>query len=207
MENYNSILSEVSERILSLLTGLNSYRSPYAKTIGEPSDFIDGLTQKASIQSALASGALSLPTGAFGAITLAPETFLVLRIQGKLIKDIAALYGKESQVTEELMAYCLFNDRTSIFRNILREVGSRILIRPATWELMRQGILRVAKSLRNSSSSGGKKRGIWISLLGSALSGGLSYSETKKVAHRAQSVFSKEIVSVPSDEPWVEETA
>lgn len=138
---------------------------------------------------------------------MAPEIFLVLRIQGKLVKDIAALYGKESQVSSELMAYCLFKDKTSFFRNFLKEVGARILVRPATWELLSQGIFRVATAMRNSKSTQVRRRNFWLPLLGSAVSGGLSYSETQKIADRAQRVFSKEIISVPSDEPWAEETA
>lgn len=140
-------------------------------------------------------------------MTVAPEIFLVLRIQGKLVKDIAALYGKESQVTSELMAYCLFKDKTSFFRNLLKEVGARILVRPATWKLLSQGILGVAKALSSSKMPKVKKKNFWLPILGSAVSGGLSYSETRKIASRAQSVFSKEIISVPSDEPWAEEIA
>lgn len=140
-------------------------------------------------------------------MTVAPEIFLVLRIQGKLVKDIAALYGKESQVSSELMAYCLFKDKTSFFRNFLKEVGARILVRPATWELLTQGIFRAAAAMRSSKSLQARKRSFWLPLIGSAVSGGLSYSETQKIADRAQRVFSKEIISVPSDEPWTEETA
>ncbi|PJZ67025.1 hypothetical protein EHQ27_13380 [Leptospira wolffii] len=207
MENYNSILSAVSDQVLDLLSGLHSYRSPYAKTIGEPSDFIHELTQKASLQTAGASALLSLPSGRLGAATLAPELVLILRIQGKLVKDIAALYGKEQQVTPELMAYCLFQERSSFFRNFLKEAGARILVRPVTWNLLRQLAFQIARSFHKGKKVEAPKRKLWIPILGSLLSGGLSYTDTKKIAYRTKDLFSKDIISVRSDEPWAEESA
>ncbi|EPG65498.1 hypothetical protein ACE5IS_06290 [Leptospira wolffii] len=207
MENYNSILSAVSDQVLDLLSGLHSYRSPYAKTIGEPSDFIHELTQKASLQTAGASALLSLPSGRLGAATLAPELVLILRIQGKLVKDIAALYGKEQQVTPELMAYCLFQERSSFFRNFLKEAGARILVRPVTWNLLRQLAFQIAQSFHKGKKVEAPKRKLWIPILGSLLSGGLSYTDTKKIAYRTKDLFSKDIISVRSDEPWAEESA
>ncbi|TGL60943.1 hypothetical protein [Leptospira sarikeiensis] len=207
MENYNSILSAVSDQILNLLSGLHSYRSPYAKTIGSPDYFIQELTQKASLQTGAASAVLSFPQGRLGVVTLAPEIILVLRIQGKLVKDIAALYGKEHQVTSELMAYCLFKDKTSFFRNVLKDMGARVLIRPIAWNLLQEATFQIAKSLLKGRNLPKPKRRFWLPILGSLLSGGYSLFETRNIAARAQKLFSKDIINVQSDEPWAEETA
>ncbi|TGK03020.1 hypothetical protein EHQ53_06045 [Leptospira langatensis] len=207
MENYNSILSAVSDQILNLLSGLNSYRSPYAKTIGSPSHFVEELTQKASLQTGAASAVLALPPGKLGALTLAPEAVLVLRIQGKLIKDIAALYGKEHQVNPELLAYCLFQDKTSFFGNFLKDLGARVLIRPVTWTILEEATFQIAKGFFRGRKLQRPKKRFWLPLFGSLLSGGYSFFETRQIATRAQKLFSKDIISVPSDEPWAEETA
>ncbi|PJZ77936.1 hypothetical protein [Leptospira neocaledonica] len=207
MENYNSILSAVSDQILNLLSGLHSYRSPYAKTIGSPNELIQELTQKSSLQTGAASAALALPQGRLGLVTLAPEIILVLRLQGKLVKDIAALYGKEHQVTSELMAYCLFKDKTSFFRNVLKDAGARVLIRPMAWNLLQEATYQIAKGLIKGKKFSRPKNGFWLPIFGSLLSGGYSFLETRNVASRAQKLFSKDIISVQSDEPWAEETA
>lgn len=207
MENYNSILAAVSEQVLDLLSGLHSYRSPYARTVGEPSDLIRELTRKASLQAAGASALLALPSGAIGVATLAPEILLTLRIQGKLVKDIAALYGKEHQVTPELMAYCLFNDRNSFFRNFLKEVGAKVVVRPVTWKVLQGIAFQIAKVLYKGKKVQSPKKRFWLPILGSLLSGGLTFNDTNKISNRAKDLFSKDIISVKSDEPWAEETA
>lgn len=94
MENHISVAEVFSERFLSLLTDLRNYRSPFGKTVGDPSDLIQECIQKASIRTGVISFGLSIPKRNFGYLTLLPEMILFYRIQGHLVKDIAALYGK-----------------------------------------------------------------------------------------------------------------
>ncbi|PJZ70994.1 hypothetical protein CH373_00190 [Leptospira perolatii] len=207
MENYNSILLDVSDKILSVLSGLSSYRSPYARTIGDPTEILNTLATKAAIQAAASSSVLSFPGGVWGTVALAPEVFLTMRIQGKLVKDIAALYGKEARVTEEMMAYCLFGDRTSFFKNLLRETGTRVLVRPSTWELLGTCIRKIAESMTGSGRSGRNSRKRFFPFLGALVSGGLTFTETRRIAERAKALFSKEILEITEGEVWSQELA
>lgn len=61
MENHISVAEVFSERFLSLLTDLRNYRSPFGKTVGDPSDLIQECIQKASIRTGVISFGLSIP--------------------------------------------------------------------------------------------------------------------------------------------------
>ncbi|MCE9501260.1 MAG: hypothetical protein K8R21_12305 [Leptospira sp.] len=106
-----------SKNYVTMIVGLDDYHSPYAKTVGDPSEIIESLIQSAALKSAAVSATLSLPPGPFGWISVIPELFLIYRIQGHLIKDVATLYGKEVKLTKELLLYCMFKHGGShIFR-------------------------------------------------------------------------------------------
>src|SRR5579871_6105844 len=62
----------------------------------------------AAMKAAAFSGALSMPPGPLGLLTLIPDLLGIWRIQAQLVADIAAVYGKTVYVTQESLLYCLF---------------------------------------------------------------------------------------------------
>ncbi|AVQ11323.1 Uncharacterized protein XB16_0988 [Leptospira santarosai] len=192
MENHISVAEIFSERFLSLLTDLSGYRSPFGKTVGDPSDLIQECIQKASIRSGTISFGLSIPKGNFGYLTLLPEMILFYRIQGHLIKDIAALYGKESLVSPEIMSYCIFPDKNhALIRSIVRDVGSRVLVRPASLEIFRSiGFHLGWRFHKNGNSHSGYA---WLPYIGAILNGGISFLDTKTAGRKASELFQKEL--------------
>jgi hypothetical protein len=182
-----------TERAFDLITGIEAYNSPYAETIGDPAEIAEELTQAAAIKTAAISAGLSLPTGVFSIFTILPELFMVYRIQGHLIKDIASLYGKEALVTKELLIYCMFKQTSlHLVERLLEDVGTKIIIRPTT--------IRFVESLLQKLGMNLSKKLIrtqllkWLPLLGAALTGGLTYIDTKYVAATASGLFAKEIL-------------
>ncbi|MGE8721081.1 hypothetical protein ACO2KH_08520 [Leptospira terpstrae] len=182
------------EGLVELFAGLEDYRSPYAPTIQPPDNLIQELVQNASFKSGLVSATCSLPPGPLGILSILPELLFVYRIQGHLILDIAALYGKEVQVTKELLLYCLFkHGGAQVFRKIIEESSLKILIRPTTVRvfqtmLEKLGIL-ISKSIIR------KQFARWIPIGGAVLTGTFAYYDTKRVGKTAMDLFSKEIHS------------
>ncbi|XDD54053.1 hypothetical protein AB3N62_16505 [Leptospira sp. WS4.C2] len=178
--------------LVELFAGLEDYRSPYAPTIQPPDNLIQELVQNASFKSGLVSATCSLPPGPLGILSILPELLFVYRIQGHLILDIAALYGKEVQVTRELLLYCLFkHGGAHVFRKIIEESSLKILIRPTTVRvfqtmLEKLGIL-ISKSIIR------KQFARWIPIGGAVVTGTFAYYDTKRVGQTAMDLFSKEI--------------
>ncbi|MCW7491362.1 hypothetical protein ND861_01705 [Leptospira sp. 2 VSF19] len=180
------------EGLIELFAGLEDYRSPYAPTIQPPENLIQELVQNASFKSGLISATCSLPPGPLGILSILPELLFVYRIQGHLILDIAALYGKEVQVTKELLLYCLFkHGGAHVFRKIIEESSLKILIRPTTVKVFQTMLeklgLMISKSLIR------KQFARWIPIGGAVVTGTFAYYDTKRVGKTAIELFSKEI--------------
>ncbi|MCW7479937.1 EcsC family protein [Leptospira kanakyensis] len=180
------------EGLIELFAGLEDYRSPYAPTIQPPDNLIQELVQNASFKSALVSATCSLPPGPLGILSILPELLLVYRIQGHLILDIAALYGKEVQVTKELLLYCLFkHGGAQVFRKIIEESSLKILIRPTTVRAFQTVLEKLG--LMISKSIIRKQFARWIPIGGAVVTGTFAYYDTKRVGKTAMELFSKEI--------------
>lgn len=180
------------EGLIELFAGLEDYRSPYAPTIQPPDNLIQELVQNASFKSGLVSATCSLPPGPLGILSILPELLFLYRIQGHLILDIAALYGKEVQVTKELLLYCLFkHGGAHVFRKIIEESSLKILIRPTTVKVFQTMLeklgLMISKSLIR------KQFARWIPIGGAVVTGTFAYYDTKRVGKTAMELFSKEI--------------
>ncbi|TGL15336.1 hypothetical protein [Leptospira meyeri] len=178
--------------LIELFAGLEDYRSPYAPTIQPPDDLIRELVQNASFKSGLISATCSLPPGPLGILSILPELLFVYRIQGHLILDIAALYGKEVQVTKELLLYCLFkHGGAHVFRKIIEESSLKILIRPTTVKVFQTLLEKLG--LLISKSIIRKQFARWIPIGGAVVTGTFAYYDTKRVGKTAMDLFSKEI--------------
>ncbi|TGL39131.1 hypothetical protein [Leptospira perdikensis] len=180
--------------LVELFAGLEDYRSPYAPTIQPPDNLIQELVQNASFKSGLVSATCSLPPGPLGILSILPELLFVYRIQGHLILDIAALYGKEVQVTKELLLYCLFkHGGAHVFRKIIEESSLKILIRPTTVKVFQTMLEKLG--LLISKSILRKQFARWIPIGGAVVTGTFAYYDTKRVGKTAMDLFSKEIHS------------
>src|SRR5258707_10117038 len=62
----------------------------------------------AAMKAAAFSGALAMPPGPLGLLTIIPDLLGIWRIQAQLAADIAAVYGKTGFMTRESMLYCIF---------------------------------------------------------------------------------------------------
>ena len=188
-----------SRNYVTLISGLEDYRSPYAKTVGDPSEIIESLIQSAALKSAAVSATLSLPPGPFGWLTVIPELFFIYRIQGHLIKDVATLYGRDAKLTKELMLYCMFKHGGShLFRRVVEEASARVIIRPSTIGFFEMILTKIGIRVSKKFIQGGLIR--WIPLIGAALTGSFAYLDTRNVGKTANEMLAKEIIVIPAKE-------
>lgn len=151
----------------------------------------------AAAKAALGAGALALPPGVLGWLTLLPEMVGVWKIQRQLVADIAALYGKKAALTPELMVYCLFQHTAAQgVRDLVVRVGQRALVRRAPWRTL--GPLTRRIGLKLTQRMVGKGLARWLPLIGAIGVGAYVYFDTAHVAATAIELFEREIVLEPA---------
>ncbi len=198
---------EMFQSLVQLISGIEDYRSPFCREDGLPSPNADSLCeeiiQQASWKTAAISATCSLPGGPIGFLTILPELIMIFRVQGYLVKDIAAIYGKDAQLTKELLLFSLFkNGGAHLFRKFVEETSVKILIRPATVKTFQTLLEKVGLSISRRILRKNLTR--WVPLAGAVMTGGFTFFDTTTVGRNAKEIFSKEIIfqtSLPEDAP------
>lgn len=157
-----------------------------------PSDVARGKANKAAAKAALASGAIALPPGPIGWLTILPELVAVWKIQSQLVSDIAAIYGKRASLTQEQMIYCLFRHTAAqVFRDLIVRVGERVLVRRASLRVMQSIAKKIGVKVTQRAL--GKSLSRWIPVLGAVGIGAYAYYDTAQVAATAIELFESDI--------------
>jgi hypothetical protein len=142
----------------------------------------------AAAKAAVAAGALALPPGAVGWLTILPEMVGVWKIQKQLVADIAALYGKGATLTPEQVMYCLFQHTgTQGVRDLVVRVGQRTLVRRASPLLVGTLTRRIGARLAQRAAGKGVAR--WLPIVGAVGVGAYAYVDTAQVAATAIDLF------------------
>ena len=101
------------------------------RSVAAPRIAAEAATKAAASKAALAAGALALPPGPLGWLTIVPEMLAVWRIQAQLVADIAALHGQTAKLGPAQMLYCLFRHTAAqAVRDLAVRVGERVIVRP-----------------------------------------------------------------------------
>jgi len=139
-------------------------------------------------KAALAAGALALPPGALGWLTILPEMVGVWQMQRQLVADIATLYGKQKQLTPEQVVYCLFQHSAGQgVRDLVVRVGQRTLVRRASPRLVGMISRRIGATLARRAFGRGAAR--WLPVVGAVGVGAYAYYDTARVAATAIELF------------------
>lgn len=148
------------------------------------------LARSAALRVAATAGMMALPPGPFGLMTVLPDLVATWRAQQQLVADIAAAYGRSSQLTPETMVVCLFQHTSPNETNpLLTRAGHRLLIRRVAESTLRQLLGKIALRLTRTVTAKGFSR--WIPLVGSVGVGAYAYFETTQVAATAIDIFSR----------------
>ena len=150
------------------------------------------LTAEASLRAAAISGALALPTGPLGWLTILPDLAAIWRLQAQLVADIGAVFGKRGKLTEESIIYCLFRHAAAqAVRDLVTRMGERLVLqRVSVWVaenvLHRIGVKVVHRVAR---------RGLWrlLPAIGALAVAGYAYYDTEQVGQTAIEFFTEDI--------------
>lgn len=150
------------------------------------------LARRARKRAALTAGSLALPPGPLGWLTLLPELIAIWRIQGQLVSDIAAAYGKQAELGREQMLWCLFRHTAAqAFRDLVVRMGDRLVFRRMSHGVAQRVARQVGVKLTQRTVGEGLSR--WLPVVGALGVGAYAYYDTGQVAASAISLFSGDI--------------
>ena len=175
----------IAQAILSLVGKVPASKEPRSR---KPADDARQKANAAAAKAALAAGALALPPGMVGWLTVLPEMVGVWKIQRQLVADIAAIYGKHATLTPEQLVYCLFQHTAAQgVRDLVVRVGQRSLVRHASPLLIRTITRRIGARLAQQAVGKGVAR--WLPVVGAVGMGAYAYYDTAQVAATAIDLF------------------
>lgn len=158
------------------------------------------LATRASQRAALTAGSLALPPGPLGWLTVLPELIAIWKIQAQMVSDIAAAYGKHSDLGREQMLWCLFRHTAAqAFRDLVVRVGDRLLFRRVTYSVAERIAKTVGVKVTQRAVGNGISR--WLPVVGAMGVGAYAYYDTGQVARTAIAMFSASIETEESADP------
>jgi hypothetical protein len=188
---------DVLDHLIGLLERVTS--TAPASMEGAPADpaiRAHELTYAAASRAGAVAGALALPPGPFGLLTIVPDLIAVWNIQRQLVADIAACYGKSAELQRETMVYCLFRHAAAqVVRDLVVRVGTRLLLRRATVATMERSLQRVGVVVSRRALGRGVTR--WLPVAGAVGVGAYAFYDTVQVGKTARELFESELTYEP----------
>jgi hypothetical protein len=150
------------------------------------------LANRAAQRAALTAGSLALPPGPLGWLTLLPELIAIWKIQGQMVSDIAAAYGRHATLGREQMLWCLFRHTAAqAFRDLVVRMGDRLVFRRMSHGIAQRVARQIGVKLTQRTVSEGISR--WLPVVGALGVGAYAYYDTGQVAATAIALFSGEV--------------
>nr|BFD66230.1 hypothetical protein HAGR004_12520 [Bdellovibrio sp. HAGR004] len=191
MRTKKSDASKVASTLYDLVTAApSSQLSPASDPYKASQDII----KMAAWKSAGVSGALAIPPGPLGMLTILPDLLAIWRIQAQMVADIAAVHGKSGYLTREALLFCLFKHGASqLLRDVVVRVGERYVLRRTSLRTIERVCERLG--LRVTQRMLGASISRWIPIAGAVAVGWYTRYDTKQVGQSALDLFSREIAT------------
>ena len=180
---------DLLDYLVEVLTDVTSAvpSSPEARR-ETPAARVNELTMAAASQAAATAGALALPPGPLGLLTVVPDLVAMWHIQRQLVADIAACYGKTTELRREAMVYCLFRHAAvQVARDLVVRVGQRMLLRRSSMAVMERSLQRIGVAV--SQRAVGRTISRWVPIAGAVGVGAYAFYDTIQVGRTAQRLF------------------
>ena len=175
------LIGTVVEALESLVTGVPKSREA---AVAAPAIAARALARKAATRAAALSGALALPPGVLGMLTVLPDLIAIWRIQAQMVSDIAGLYGKDMQLTRTHMLYCLFRHAaTQLTRDFVVRAGERFVIRQLSGGALRSALASIGLTVTQRVAGTAASR--WLPVVGAAAVAAYAYYDTVQVGRTA----------------------
>lgn len=150
------------------------------------------LTEEAALKAATISGALSLPPGPLGLLTILPDLAVIWRLQAQLVADIAAVFGKRGKLTEASIIYCLFRHAAAqAVRDLVTRIGERVVVQRVSMRATENILESIGVKLVYRVARRGFWR--WMPAIGALAVAGYAYYDTLQVGQTALEFFSKDV--------------
>jgi hypothetical protein len=193
---------DLLDYVVDMLSDLTS-RVPASPEVTRdaPAARVNELTMAAASQAAATAGALALPPGPLGLLTVVPDLVAVWRIQRQLVADIAACYGRSAELRREAMMYCMFRHAAAqAVRDLGVRIGQRMLLRRSSVSAMERLLQRIGVAATQRTV--GRAMSRWIPIAGAVGVGAYAFYDTVQVGRTAQELFELVIVDTgASEEP------
>jgi len=164
--------------------------------VATPAIAARALARNAAARAAALSGALALPPGFLGMLTVLPDLLAIWRIQAHLVSDIAGLYGKSMQLTRGHMLYCLFRHAASqATRDFAVRAGERFVIRQLSGGALRSALAGIGLTVTQRVAGTAASR--WVPVLGAAAVAAYAYFDTMQVAKTAIRMLESPTLETP----------
>jgi hypothetical protein len=145
------------------------------------------------------SATLARPPGPAGMLTVIPDLIKVWQIQQQMVADVAACFGKSSQLNRQMMLYCLFRHGAAmLLRDVVARVGQRLIVKQASMRMIQQTLKRIG--IQVTQKAVGSTLSRWLPAIGPVLIGGYSLIDTRMVGKTAIDAFGREIEIEPGDD-------
>jgi EcsC family protein len=179
------LLARISDSILRIASRVPKSEEHSSAT---PEQNARAIANQAAARAAVTAGALALPPGPFGWLTVLPEIARVWQIQRQMVADIAKVYGKYGSLNREQMLYCLFRHAASqAVRDLVVRVGERYLVKKASIEVITAVARRIGVRVSQRAATSAVSR--WIPIAGAVGIGAYAYYDTAQVARTAMKLF------------------
>lgn len=157
------------------------------------------IVRVAGFKAGAMSATLALPPGPAGMLTVIPDLIKVWQIQQQMVADVAACFGKTSQLSRQMMVYCLFRHGAAmLLRDVAVRVGQRILVKQASLRVVQQTLRRIGVHVTQKAVGSALSR--WLPAVGPILIGSYSMLDTRAVGKTAIDAFGREIEIEPGVE-------
>ena len=170
---------------------------PHTHPVSDAARAAEKIAREAAQKAAVVSGALALPPGPLGMLTVLPDLFLIWKVQRQMVADIFALHGRTAELTKAHMLYCLFRHMASqALRDVVVRAGQRAVVQ----QLTAGALTGVLKSLGVSVTQriAGTAASRWVPLVGAAAVGAYAYWDTLQVAKTARRLLEPPPQSAPA---------
>jgi hypothetical protein len=184
------LINKVTESVLGFIGNIPASSQELSS---EPKAAARKIANSAAIKAATTAGALALPPGPLGWSTILPEIVAVWKIQGQMVADIASVFGKTGQLSQEQMIYCLFRHTAAqAVRDLVVRVGERYLVRRASLRTMQNVAQKVGIKVTQKALGKGISR--WVPVVSALGVGGYAWYDTANVAKTAIRMFESEVI-------------
>jgi hypothetical protein len=175
------VIGTIVDALESLVTGVPQSREA---AVAAPAIAARALARRAATRAAALSGALALPPGVLGMLTVLPDLIAIWRIQAQMVSDIAGLYGKDLQLTRTHMLYCLFRHAaTQLTRDFVVRAGERFVIRQLSGGALRSALASIGLTVTQRVAGTAASR--WLPVVGAAAVAAYAYYDTLQVSRTA----------------------